>query len=198
MKALASSVAASTLLLTLSGAAQAHLIVFKGTFAPEANGATGSGTLTLEYDHDGHTLLIDADWTGLSGTTNNAHIHCCTANPNSGTSGVALAGQPANLLPDFPLGVTSGSYLKLIDLTIASNYSASFIVASGGTTAGAEERLITNLTNQKAYLNIHTTSFGSGEIRAFVTAVPEPSTWISMLLGLGVVGGIVRRRVAAG
>lgn len=197
MKAFASSVAASTLLLTLSGAAQAHLTVFKGTFAPEASGATGSGTLTLEYDHDGHTLLIDADWTGLSGATTNAHIHCCTADPNTGTAGVALAAQPANRLPDFPLGVTGGSYLKVIDLTIASNYSATFLTASGGTTAAAEERLIANLTNQKAYLNIHTATFGGGEIRAFVTAVPEPSAWISMLLGLGVVGGLVRRRVSA-
>jgi hypothetical protein len=184
-------------MLSFSGAAQAHLTVFQGTFAPEAPGATGSGTLMLEYDHDGHTLLIDAVWSGLSGTTTNAHIHCCTASPGSGTAGVALARsdvQP-NILPNFPLGITSGSYQKVIDLTSTSNYSNTFLANSGGTAAGAEARLIANLTTQNAYFNIHTSTFGGGEIRAFVTAVPEPSTWISMLLGLGLVGGIVRRRV---
>lgn len=197
MNALTTSVATAALMLSFSGAAQAHLTVFQGTFAPEAPGATGSGTLMLEYDHDGHTLLIDAVWSGLSGTTTNAHIHCCTASPGSGTAGVALARsdvQP-NILPNFPLGITSGSYQKVIDLTSTSNYSNTFLANSGGTAAGAEARLIANLTTQNAYFNIHTSTFGGGEIRAFVTAVPEPSTWISMLLGLGLVGGIVRRRV---
>ena len=60
MNALTTSVATAALMLSFSGAAQAHLTVFQGTFAPEAPGATGSGTLMLEYDHDGHTLLIDA------------------------------------------------------------------------------------------------------------------------------------------
>ena len=197
MNALTTSVATTALMLSFSGAAQAHLTVFQGTFAPEAPGATGSGTLMLEYDHDGHTLLIDAVWSGLSGTTTNAHIHCCTASPGSGTAGVALARsdvQP-NILPNFPLGITSGSYQKVIDLTSTSNYSNTFLANSGGTAAGAEARLIANLTTQNAYFNIHTSTFGGGEIRAFVTAVPEPSTWISMLRGLGLVGGIVRRRV---
>ena len=197
MNALTTSVATAALMLSFSGAAQAHLTVFQGTFAPEAPGATGSGTLMLEYDHDGHTLLIDAVWSGLSGTTTNAHIHCCTASPGSGTAGVALARsdvQP-NILPNFPLGITSGSYQKVIDLTSTSNYSNTFLANSGGTAAGAEARLIANLTTQNAYFNIHTSTFGGGEIRAFVTAVPEPSTWISMLLGLGLVGGIARRRV---
>ncbi len=197
MNALTTSVATAALMLSFSGAAQAHLTVFQGTFAPEAPGATGSGTLMLEYDHDGHTLLIDAVWSGLSGTTTNAHIHCCTASPGSGTAGVALARsdvQP-NILPNFPLGITSGSYQKVIDLTSTSNYSNTFLANSGGTAAGAEARLIANLTTQNAYFNIHTSTFGGGEIRAFVTAVPEPSTWISMLRGLGLVGGIVRRRV---
>jgi hypothetical protein len=197
VNALTTSVATAALMLSFSGAAQAHLTVFQGTFAPEAPGATGSGTLMLEYDHDGHTLLIDAVWSGLSGTTTNAHIHCCTASPGSGTAGVALARsdvQP-NILPNFPLGITSGSYQKVIDLTSTSNYSNTFLANSGGTAAGAEARLIANLTTQNAYFNIHTSTFGGGEIRAFVTAVPEPSTWISMLRGLGLVGGIVRRRV---
>ena len=190
-----------TLLLAVSAigmatAAQAHITIYQGTFAPEAVGATGSGTLRLEHDEDGHTLLITATFAGLSGTTTNAHIHCCTANPSSGTAGVALAEQPTNRLPGFQLGLNGATYQALIDLAASNQYSNSFIVASGGTTALAETRLMSNLATQKAYFNIHTSTFGGGEIRAFVTAVPEPQTYALMLAGLGVLGWAARRRQA--
>jgi hypothetical protein len=38
----------------------------------------------------------------------------------------------------------------------------------------------------KSYLNIHTTAFPGGEIRGFLTLVPEPGTFA--LLGLGAIG----------
>lgn len=180
------------LALTLATAAQAHLTFFSGTFAPEAVGATGSGTLSMEYDEDAHTLFIDAAWSGLSGTTNNAHIHCCTALPNTGTAGVALA--TGGILPDFPLGVSAGTYTKLIDLGMTTSYSAGFVSTSGGTALGAEQRLMANLASGNAYFNIHSTTFGGGEIRTFATVVPEPGTWALMALGLAAVGGVARRR----
>jgi hypothetical protein len=184
----------ATVLALSATAVSAHSTTFTGTFAAEAQGATGSGTLMLEYDDDGHTLLINATWAGLSGTASNAHIHCCTAAPNTGTAGVALA--QGGILPDFPLGASSGSYMKLIDLTQSNQYSASFLTASGGTAALAEARLISNLASGNAYFNIHTTTFGAGEIRSFVTAVPEPETYALMLAGLGLLA--LRRRRAIG
>lgn len=190
-------VATAALLLSLTGVAQAHLTIFQGTFAPEAVGATGSGTLSLEYDEHGRTLLINAAWSGLSGNTTNAHIHCCTTLPNAGTAGVALAETVAGtaMLPDFPLGIKEGSYERLINLALATSYTATFVTASGGTAALAETRLIDNLTSGNAYFNIHTSTFPGGEIRAFVTAVPEPSTWLTMALGLGLVGAGVKRKL---
>jgi hypothetical protein len=183
-------------LLLAAGGAQAHTTLFSGTFGPEAPGATGTGTLLLEYDHDGHTLLIQATFAGLSGTTTVAHIHCCTAVPATGTAGVALAsGSPANL-PGWPAGAQSGSYTQLIDLAQTTSYTASFVTASGGTAALAEARLMANLESQNAYFNIHTSTFGGGEIRAFVNVVPEPSAWALMALGLAGVGIAARRRVA--
>jgi hypothetical protein len=182
--------------LLVATSAQAHLVIFTGTFAPEAARATGSGNLYMEYDDDGHTLFIDADWVGLSGFTNNAHIHCCTAAPNSGTAGVALATD--GILPDFPLGVQAGTYVRTIDLTLTTSYSGAFLSGSGGTAALAETRLIDNLISGNAYFNIHSTTFPGGEIRAFLTVVPEPATWGMMLAGLVAVaaGGMAARRRA--
>src|SRR3990167_5278401 len=176
----------------MAAPAQAQLTNFQGTFAAEADGATGSGTLDMVYDPVGHTLNINATWAGLSGNTSNAHIHCCTASPNTGPASVALA--QAGLLPGFPLGIQSGSYSRLINLNQADQYNASFITGSGGTVAGAEERLINNLASGNAYFNIHTSTFGGGEIRAFVTVVPEPETYALMLAGLGIVGWAAQRR----
>ena len=184
--------AIAALLAALS--AQAHITIFNGSFAPEAPGATGNGSLYLEYENEGdvRTLYIDARWSGLSGTTTNAHIHCCTASPNTGTAGIALA--TAGMLPGFPLGDSFGSYTRVIDLLDTSSYGAAFVAASGGTAAAAADRLIANLDSGNAYFNIHTSTFGGGEIRAFVAAVPEPSTYAMLLAGLGAVAGVALRR----
>lgn len=183
--------AAAAALLT-AGSAQAQITLFSGTFAPEAQGATGTGTLFMTHDASARTLEILANWSGLSGNTTTAHIHCCNVNPFTGTSGVALA--QAGVLPGFPLGVTSGSYTQMIDLSLASQYSANFITASGGTTAAAEARLIANLASGHAYFNIHSSTFAGGEIRAFVSVVPEPQTYGMMTLGLAGLGLWMRRR----
>jgi CHRD domain/PEP-CTERM motif len=181
--------------LTLATGAQADLTFFQGTFAPEATGATGTGSLYMEYDDVARTLSIDASWSGLSGTTSTAHIHCCTALPRTGTAGVALA--TGGILPGFPLGVTAGDYTRTIDLSLTDSYGGTFLTASGGTAAGAEARLIANLASGQAYFNIHTTPIHTtGEIRAFVSVVPEPGTTAMWLAGLAGMTLVARRRRA--
>jgi hypothetical protein len=181
-------------MLLLATAAQAQNQSFASALAPEASGATGSGTVLLDYDPVARTLSIQSLWFGLSGTTTVAHIHCCTATSFAGTAGVAVT---PGTLPSFPVGVTFGAYSTLLDLTLDSTYTGAFRTANGGTSVSAETALIASLYSGKAYFNVHSSTFTGGEIRGFPTAVPEPSTWAIMGLGLAGIASITRRRNAA-
>lgn len=155
----------------------------------------GTGVVAVDYDPSVHTLDIDLSFSGLSGNTTAAHIHCCTLIPGDGTAGVAT---PVPSFPGFPAGVTSGVYMHLLDLTLASSFNPAFVVANGGTLAAAEATLAAGLSSGSAYLNIHTTYAPAGEIRGFLVsaAAPEPAT--VALLGLGIAGmGYRRRRTTA-
>jgi hypothetical protein len=66
---------------------------------------------------------------------------------------------------------------------MASSYNPAYVTANGGTTASAEAALAAAMAAGEAYLNIHTTVVPGGEIRGFLTLVPEPSG--AALLGLG-------------
>ena len=86
--------------------AQAAVIRFVSDLGPEAVGATGSGFVEVLYDDVAKTLAIDSTFSGLSGTTTVAHIHCCTAVAGTGTIGVAVT---PGTLPGFPVGVQTRS-----------------------------------------------------------------------------------------
>jgi hypothetical protein len=91
----------------------------------------------------------------------------------------------------FPLGVTSGTFSSILDLTLASSYNPAYVTANGGTTAGAEAALASALATGQAYWNIHTQNFGNGEIRGFAVETPEPVALT--LVGIGI-GAIAARR----
>jgi hypothetical protein len=154
----------------------------------------GTGVAFLDLDTTAQTLTGHIVFSGLSGLTTAAHIHCCLASPYLAgvNAGVATT---TPFFAGFPIGVTSGAYDLLLDLTSASSYNPAFVTAQGGL-ANAEAAFIAGLIAGETYLNIHTaapTGFPGGEIRGFV-AVPEPMTASLLVLGLAAVGFVSRRR----
>jgi hypothetical protein len=158
-----------------------------------ANASPGTGYGTALYDDVAHTLALDATFSGLVGTTSASHIHTPTPNPFRQTAGVATT-TPSFV--GFPLGVTSGAYSSVLDLTLASSWNPSYVSANGGTTAGAEAAFSAAMFANKAYWNIHSSAFPGGEIRGFFVLVPEPATVALFALGLLSITGIFRRRSA--
>jgi hypothetical protein len=177
----------SALLACSLMSARAEVYIFhtllNGANESPANASPGIGFGLVTYDDVAHSLQVLAIFAGLEGNTTLAHIHAPTPVPFGGIA------SPATMTPTltgFPAGVTSGSYSNTLDLASTTSYNDAFVTANGGTAAGAEAALVAAMFEGTSYLNIHSSVYGGGEIRGFLTLVPEPSTFA--LAGLGAVG----------
>lgn len=194
--ALRSGVLLFVSLLLSASVAHATLIHFQtdltGPGESPTNASPGMGTADVYFDDLAQTMEVKVSFWGLLGTATASHIHAATALPDTGTAGVATE---TPTFGGFPLGVMSGTYDHLFDLTLAASFNNSFINANGGTIAGASAALENALLSDKAYLNIHTTAFPTGEIRGFLHNVPDSASTGSLLaVALGAMAVILRNR----
>ena len=158
---------------SLSAGPITYSVIMNGPSESPAVASPGTGSALIIIDSTANTLnIVSETFSGLTSGTTASHIHCCTALPGSGTAGVATQ---VPTFTGFPLGVTSGSYSMSFDMTQASTWNPAFVTAHGSV-AGAEAALVAGAAAGEAYLNIHSTNFGGGEIRGFLVAVPEPGT----------------------
>ena len=180
-------IALTALLLTAIPPSQAAVIPYTASLGPEVTGATGSGFVTVDFDNVANTLLINANWSGLSGATTVAHIHCCTAAPGTGTVSVAVT---PGTLPGFPVGVSTGSYTSpLLDLDNPATFTDAFITTfAGGIAGNADDALLAGFNAGLAYFNIHSETFPGGEIRGFLQLQQVPEPGMIALLALGLAG----------
>ena len=186
--ALVASVAALCLTAVAQAAPISYFAYLNGTNEAPPNASPGTGIANVTLDVAVHTMLVQVTFTGLVAPNTAAHIHCCTTVPFTGTAGVATS---VPTFTDFPSGTTSGSYTHLFDTSLASSYNPAFVTAQGGSVAAAEAALAAGMASGQTYLNIHSSTFPNGEIRGFLTPVPEPAT---MLLVGGVLFGLVRAK----
>lgn len=196
-RSLVAALAATVPMLLAVPAAQAAIFVYEATLSgPDENppnASPGTGWATVTYDDVAMTMRVEAEFSGLTGTTTVAHIHCCTADPMLGNANAATTAQS---FPGFPSGVTSGSYDMTFDLLDVSSFNPSFVTTNGGTGASAAAALFAGMDDGKAYFNIHTSMYGAGEIRGFLLpeSVPEPGSLALLGLGAAALAGAAWRR----
>ncbi|MBL8217020.1 MAG: CHRD domain-containing protein [Bryobacterales bacterium] len=147
---------------------------------PGPNTSVGFGLATVEADTTALTLRLTASFNALTGGVTGAQIHCCTLSPGTGT---AIAASPIPYYPGFPTAF-GGTYDQTFDATLAGTYNTAFVTANGGTPLSAFNALIAGLDIGRGYFDLQTAQYPGGEIRGFLTAVPEPSSVTLLALPL--------------
>jgi hypothetical protein len=108
---------------------------------------TGTGTASVVLNAN-NTVTVTMSWSGLSGTTTDAHIHAPA--DRTGNASVLYGLTP-------PLGQTSGSLTRTVTLV-------------EGTRGFTIAQQLQQLRSGQWYLNVHSTTCGSGEIRGQIEA----------------------------
>jgi len=118
--------------------------IIEGSQEIPPNQSAATGSFTGLFNAVTNELTLNISFSGLTATTTVSHIHNAPAGVNGGVI--------VDLFPQFPTGVTSGTFSKTV---ILSNAHAAALIAGN------------------TYINIHTVSSPGGEIRGQITPVNE-------------------------
>jgi hypothetical protein len=128
--------------------------------------STGRGLFRAAIGAGDQSIAYDLRYTGLEGEATQAHIHVGATDTNGGISvWLCGAGSAANPVCPTPSGVVTGT------ITSADVIGP----ASQGIAQGELDELIAAIRFGKAYVNVHSTTWTGGEIRAQITPVPAGS-----------------------
>jgi len=157
----------------------------------------GNATFLINAAHTSMTFtatVFNIDFTGTQtadtfDNLTNAHIHAA-APPVTATGVVwGFIGNPFN--DNNPNDVVVTPFATGVGGTVSGKWDA----PEGNNTTFAAQ--LNNILAGLAYINFHTTQFGSGEIRGQIVAVPEPETTALLAIGLSMLTVWTRRRAAS-
>ena len=157
----------------------------------------GNATFLINAAHTSMTFtatVFNIDFTGTQtadtfDNLTNAHIHAA-APPGTATGVVwGFIGNPFN--DNNPNDAVVTPFATGVGGTVSGKWDA----PEGNNTTFAAQ--LNNILAGLAYINFHTTQFGSGEIRGQIVAVPEPETTALLAIGLSMLTVWTRRRAAS-
>jgi hypothetical protein len=198
--AVAVRLATATVMLAASAGSAMADWTWVSTFGPQAAGATGTGNSTVFFNETAKTIRVQFSYAGLSGNPTVGHIHAAStatpytfANPNPtvalgfGVSGGAPGWSSATPGP-------AGSYDRTFNvstLTSSPGWGTNFKNDHAGLTIDQlNAKFVEYMNSGRAYINVHTSANGSGEIGGFFTVVtPEPGHWALLAGGFAITAG---------
>jgi hypothetical protein len=148
---------ASSYAMADGGSREVEARTLSGYFEVPAISSSARGS--FEARINGDELRYRLSYSGLEGSVTQAHIHFAQLSVNGGISvwlcGTAAAPGPAGT----PTCPSSGTVTRTID-------EDDVVGPSGqGIAAGEFDELVAALRAGRAYANVHSTLFGTGEIR---------------------------------
>ena len=172
--------------------AQVYYGTLLGSNEFPANSSPGTGKFIVTINAAANTMRVQVTYSGLvpltaagapSGTTA-SHIHASAAHPPLSLVNNTGVATTTPTFTGFPqgVGVLSGTYDQTFNMTLTTSFNAAYITANGGTPAAAFTALRTQIAEGRAYLNVHSTAFGGGEIRGYLLPCPTinvsiPDAW---------------------
>jgi len=199
--AVAVRLATATVMLAASAGTAMADWTWVSTFGPQATGATGTGNATVFFNETAKTIRVQFSYAGLTGNPTNGHIHAASsavpytfANPNPTVALGFGVGSGAPGYSSSPPG-PSGSYDRTFDVSALTfalpappTWSSGFRTNHAGLTIDQlNAKFVEYMNTGKAYINLHTSANGNGEIGGFFTVVtPEPGHWALLASGFAI------------